>query len=85
MITSGQLTITTTRVKIDGTAPAPCFLVIHNSGSNAVVIGNETVTENTGFKLHANDTIQFSLPAGESLYAVSSSGSHDISWLRIVQ
>jgi hypothetical protein len=85
MITSGQLTVTTTRVKVDGTTASPCFLVIHNSGSNAVLLGNETVTENDGFQLHANESIQFSMPAGESLYAVTSSGSHEISWLRLVQ
>jgi len=85
MIITGQLTVTTTRAKIDGTSASPCTLVIHNSGNNRVVLGNDAVTANDGFELHANSTIQIPMPAGESLYAVSSSGNHDISWMRISQ
>jgi hypothetical protein len=85
MIITGQLTVTTTRAKVDGTSPSPCTLVIHNSGTNAVVLGNDTVTANDGFELHTNSTIQIPMPAGESLYAVASSGNHDISWMRISQ
>jgi hypothetical protein len=85
MISTGQLTVTTTRVKVDGTSASPCTLVIHNSGTNAVVLGSETVTANDGFELHTNSTIQIPMPAGESLYAVTSSGNHDISWMRISQ
>jgi len=85
MITSGQQTITTTRSKVDGTAAAPCTLIIHNSGNNKVVLGNETVTASSGFELHSNITIQIALPAGDTIYAVAATGSHDISWMRLVQ
>lgn len=85
MITSGQQTITTTRAQIDGTSAAPCVLIMHNSGSNAVVLGNSLVTKDNGFELHANTTIQMTIPAGEPLFAVAATGTHDISWLRLVQ
>jgi hypothetical protein len=85
MITAGQQTITTTRSKVDGTASSPCTLIIHNSGNNKVVLGNETVTSTTGFELHSSSTIQIALPAGDTIYAVAATGSHDISWLRLVQ
>ena len=85
MIITGQLTVTTTRAKIDGTSASPCTLVIHNSGTNRVVLGNDTVNANDGFEIHTNSTIQIPMPAGESLYAVAATGSHDISWLRLVQ
>jgi hypothetical protein len=85
MITSGQQTITTTRSKVDGTAAAPCTLIIHNSGNNKVVLGNEGVTASSGFELHSNSTIQIALPAGDTIHAIASTGSHDISWLRLVQ
>ena len=85
MIITGQMTITTSRSKVDGTSASPCTLVIHNSGSNKVVIGDESVTANSGFELHANTTIQIPLPAGEPLYAIAATGSHDISWIRISQ
>jgi hypothetical protein len=85
MITSGQQTITTTRSRVDGTAAAPCTLIIHNSGNNKVVLGNEAVTASSGFELHSNSTIQIALPAGDTIHAIAATGSHDISWIRFVQ
>ena len=85
MITSGQQTITTTRSKVDGTAASSCTLIIHNSGNNKVVLGNEAVTATTGFELHSNTTLQIALPAGDTIYAIAATGSHDISWIRLVQ
>ena len=85
MITSGQQTITTTRAKVDGTSASPCTLIIHNSGNNKVVIGDAAVTATTGFELHSNITVTFSLPAGDTIYAIAATGSHDISWIRLVQ
>lgn len=83
MITTGQATVTTARVQIDGTSENPFTLVLHNSGTNAVYLGNETVTRDDGFNLHTNTTIELRLPPLTALYAIASSGSHELSWMRI--
>lgn len=85
MITTGQMSVTTTRQVLDGTSNQAYRLVIHNSGSNTVYLGNENVTENNGFNLHANSTLTLELPPLTTLYAVSGSGTHEVSWLRIDQ
>jgi hypothetical protein len=85
MITSGQMLVTTTRQVLDGTSNQPYRLVIHNSGSNAVYLGNENVTKDNGFNLHANNTLTIELPPLTTLYAVTGSGTHEVTWLRIDQ
>jgi hypothetical protein len=82
-IATGQLVVTTTRQQIDGTDNNPFLLIIHNSGTNAVYIGDESVTKDNGFNIHANSTIQMELPPLTALYAVAASGTHEISWIRI--
>jgi hypothetical protein len=83
MITTGQMQVTTTRALLDGTSYNPYKLVIHNSGTNSVYIGNEQVTENNGFNVHTNSTLTLELPPLTTLYAVTSSGTHELSWMRI--
>jgi hypothetical protein len=83
MITTGQATVTTSRVQIDGTSQNPFRVVLHNSGTNAIYLGNETVTTNDGFNLHTNTTVVLELPPLTALYAIASSGSHELSWMRI--
>jgi hypothetical protein len=82
-ILTGQLSVTTTRVQLDGTSKDPFKLVIHNSGTNAVYLGGSDVTENNGFNLHANSTLTLELPPLTALFAVSGSGTHEVSWMRI--
>jgi hypothetical protein len=83
MITTGQATVTTSRVQIDGTSENPFRLVLHNSGTNAIYLGNETVTANDGFNLHTNTTVVLELPPLTALYVIAASGSHELSWMRI--
>ena len=85
MIASGQIAVTTTRQVLDGTSFNPYRLILHNSGSNAVYLGNEGVTEDNGFNLHANSTLTLELPPLTTLYAISGSGTHEVTWLRIDQ
>lgn len=85
-ITSGQQTIGTTRQLVDGISPNPSRLHVHNNdNTDTIFLGNETVTTSTGLQLLKLDSIELTLNAGESLYAVSTSGSHTISWLRQTQ
>lgn len=85
-ITSGQLTVGTSAVIIDGISPNPSRLHVHNNDNSAdLFLGNETVTSSTGLRLMKLDSIELIMNPGESLYAVSSSGSHAVSWLRQTQ
>ena len=82
-INTGQATITTTRVQIDGTYTSPYQLILHNSGTNTVYLGNSSVTKDDGFNLHANSTLTISLPPLSALFAIAASGSHELSWMRV--
>jgi hypothetical protein len=82
-ISSGQVTVGTTRVQIDGTFNSPYQLILHNSGTNAIYLGNSSVTKDDGFNLHANSTLTISLPPLSALFAIAASGSHELSWMRV--
>ena len=85
-ITSGRTTVGTAATIVDGISPNPSRLHVHNNdNTDSVFLGNETVTTSTGLQLLKLDSIELTLNAGESLYAVSTSGSHTISWLRQTQ
>jgi len=82
-ITSGQQTIGTTRQLVDGISPNPSRLHIHNmDNTNSIYLGNEGVTTANGLQLVKLDSIELVMNPGESLYAISASGSRSISWLR---
>jgi hypothetical protein len=83
-ISTGQLSVTTTRQQLDGTSENPYKLILHNGGTNSVYLGNETVTKDDGFNLHTNSTLILELPPLTALYAVASSGTHEVSWMRII-
>ena len=85
-ITSGQQTIGTSPQLVDGISPNPSRLHIHNMDNTKLLfIGNGSVTIANGLALEKQDSVELTLNAGESLYAVSETGSHLISWLRQTQ
>jgi hypothetical protein len=85
-ITSGQQTIGTSAQLIDGISPNPSRLHIHNmDNTKQLFIGNGSVTIGNGLALQKLDSVELVLNPGESLYAISESGSHLISWLRQTQ
>lgn len=84
MISSGQVTVgTATPVQIDGNSVNWTRLTIHNNDNTKVLyLGGSDVTASNGLQLLKEETIQIELGPNESLYAISSSGSHVISFLR---
>jgi hypothetical protein len=85
-ITSGQQTIGTTRQLVDGISANPSRLHIHNmDNTKTLYIGNNSVTISNGLALQKLDSVELTLNAGESLYAISETGTHTISWLRQTQ
>lgn len=83
MIETGQLQVSTTRQLLNGTHNQPFNIVLHNAGTNAVYLGDSTVTKDNGFNLHTNSTLTLLLHPGDQLYAVASSGTHEVSWLKV--
>jgi len=82
-ITSGQITVGTSAVQVDGISANPSRLHVHNNDNTQdLFLGNSSVTSATGLRLLKLDSIELIMNPGESLYAVSSLGSHAVSWLR---
>lgn len=82
-ITSGQQVIGTVRQLVDGISPNPSRLHIHNLDNTKVLfLGNDSVTITNGFAIQKLESMELILNAGESLYAISETGTHTISWLR---
>lgn len=83
-IVSGQMTVTTTVAAVDTSSPNPYTLIIRNESSTTTVhIGNSTLTSSNGLALEGKNTISLPMTAGDQLHAVTSSGSSNISWMKI--
>jgi hypothetical protein len=83
-IITGQLEVSTTRVQIDGSSTNPFKIIVHNaSNSDNIYMGNENVTAATGLELHSHAYVTFEMPAGERLFAISSTGTHTLTWMQI--
>jgi len=85
-ITSGQMVISQTAQQIDGTDNQPYRLHINNNSSSLFLFigGDSGVTSSTGLKLAANDSMDLMMNANDTLWVISSSNNHDISWLKQV-
>jgi hypothetical protein len=83
-IESGRITVGTTRVQVDGMGVSPIRIYIHNEESTKTLfIGNGTVTTANGFGIDKSSVQDFLLFPGQSLWMVSESEGHTVSYLRI--
>jgi hypothetical protein len=83
-VESGRQTIGTAATAIDTTSNQPWQLVIHNDDNTAdMYVGGPAVGTATGLSVNKLENVQLTLAPGDQVYAVSSSGSHTISWLKI--
>lgn len=83
-IQSGHLTVGTTAVQIDGTGVSPVRIWIHNENSTATLhLGGEDVTVENGFALDAKSVQDFTIFPGQSLWMISPTSGHEVSYLRI--
>lgn len=82
-ITNGQTSIGTAATPIDGLHTNPSRIVIHNlDNTDAVYLGNSTVTITNGMELMKQETLDIQLEPLEQIYAVSTKAGHKISWMR---
>ena len=85
-VSSGATTVGTTPVQVDGNSVQPCVLKIRNNESTKTLYaGNSNVTIANGYPIDKSSSIEVKLPPGESIFMVSESGSHSVSWLRITE
>lgn len=82
-ITTNHVTITTDRVQIDGSSPNPSTILIYNAGNDKTIfIGSDNVTTANGLGLLKLEQLKITLNPGESLYALTESGTATMHWLR---
>jgi hypothetical protein len=85
MITSGQISVGTTRVQIDGTSVSNWKIHIHNmDNSDAIYIGGPDVTIENGLGLQKLDSIELECYPGETIFVVATKNGHLVSYLRQV-
>lgn len=82
MIRTGQLTVNSTPIPIDGVSVDPTRIHIHNNDNTTnLVLGGSDVTLTTGLMIPKLDSIELTLNPGEQIWVMSSNGSIQISWL----
>jgi hypothetical protein len=84
-ITTGQIAVGTARVQIDGSSVSDWRLHIHNmDNTDAVYIGNETVTTSNGFSLFGKDSVEMQCYPNEHIFVIATKAGHSISFLKQV-
>ena len=78
MPTSAQVTVTTTAVIIAPAANSYQNIYLHNLGAGAIYIGGSNVTTSNGYKLDNGDKLSLIIGDREALYAIASSGTHNV-------
>jgi len=80
MITTGQVSVGTVAVQIDGTSVSNFKLHIHNmDNTDTLFIGGEDVTINNGLGLPKLDSIELECYPLESVWVVSPKSGHNVS------
>ena len=83
-ITQGQAAVGTAVVQLNSSQPMPGIVHITNQdNTDTVFVGGGAVTTSTGHGILKSDSIDIQIFAGQVLYAISTKGSHNVSWLHI--
>ena len=83
-ITTGQMTVGTEPLQIDGMSINPFRLFVHNMDTTKTLyIGGADVTVANGFPIDKQSVQDFEMFPDQQLFVVSESGGHLISWMRV--
>lgn len=83
-IESGRMTVGTSAVQVDGVGVSPIRIYLHNEDSTKTLyVGNSNVTIANGFGIDKSSIQDFLIFPGQSLWIVSESSGHTVSYLRI--
>lgn len=80
--TSARISVGTSAVTLAADVDSGAAL-IRNRGTGAVYLGDASVTSSTGFQVDPGETVPVDLFPGDTLYAVSASGSNVVHVLRV--
>ena len=84
-ITNGAVTVGTAATLISHAGVNPGLLHISNlDNTDTIFIGGATVAVNAGHTLPKNETEDFTIYPGQSLYAISSKTGHSVAYSLIV-
>lgn len=84
-ISTGQVTVGTAAVQLDGTSASMWQIHIHNHDqTDALYLGNGDVTTSNGLMLMKQDSIDLQMNPGETLHVISTKTGHVMSYLKQV-
>lgn len=84
-ITTGQMTVGTVALQIDGTSVSNFKMHIHNmDNTDTIFIGGPDVTVENGLGIPKLDSLELECYPLESIYVVSSKAGHLVSYLKQV-
>jgi hypothetical protein len=84
-LSTGQVTVGTVAVQLDGTSASMWQIHIHNHDqTDALYIGNSDVSSTTGLQLPKLDSIELTMNPGETLHVISTKTGHVMSYLKQV-
>jgi len=82
-ISTGQMTVGTTPLQIDGTSNSSFRIHIHNmDNTDTLFIGNGDVSITNGLGIPKLDSLEMMCYPGESIFVVSPKTGHQVSWLK---
>jgi hypothetical protein len=85
MLSTGQTTVGTVAVQLDGTSNSNWQIHISNDdNTDTVYIGNGDVTSSTGLRLYKLEKLVLNMNPGETLHVISTKSGHSISWMKQV-
>lgn len=86
-ITTGQLNVSQTALQIDSSSAQGWQLHVHNnSATTALYVGGDSnVTSSTGLQLQPQDNMELELNPGDTLWVISTTTNHAVSWMKITQ
>jgi hypothetical protein len=83
-ITQGQVAVGTAVAQLNSPQSMPGIVHITNrDNTDTVFVGGAAVTTSTGHGILKSDSIDIQIFAGQVLYAISTKGSHNVSWLHV--
>lgn len=83
-VTSGQMTVGTTPLTIDGVSTNPYRLHINSmDNTKKLYLGGPDVSTTTGLELQGLDSMDLIVSPNTQIYIVSDQAGNRVSWLRI--
>jgi hypothetical protein len=86
MVKSGQVAVGTTATEIPVTCKQPFRIQVKNlDNTDAIFIGDMSVTTTTGIRLDKEERIEFFLAPFDKLFVVSSKAGHNVAFILFSQ